>query len=176
MAKLNLNLSAVAAERDGFDLLPEGIYNLRITAVEVKATKGNDGHYLEVACQVIDGSQAGKVICDRITIKNKSEDATRIGLARLKKIAEVGGHKNPNLIGDTDELVGLTFSASTVNESFSSDGKDYQSTKVRKVRGEVQANLPPVMEQAPQAEAPAPAPAKATPAPAAAPAAKLPWE
>lgn len=173
MAKLNLNLSAVAAERDGFDLLPEGIYNLKITSVDVKATKGNDGHYLEVACQVIDGSQAGKAICDRITIKNKSEDATRIGLARLKKIAEVGGHKNPNLIADTDELIGLTFSASTVNESFTSDGKDYQSTKVRKVRGEVQTNLPPVMEQ--KAEQPEQTASKPAPT-AAAPAAKLPWE
>lgn len=98
MAKLNMDLSEYD---EGFDLIPPKTEEeFEIISGEVK--QGQKGRYINwvvVAC----GKYAGKRIWDNMSLTHE------VGLRRLKAMATACGHKNPNYIADTDELVGKRF-------------------------------------------------------------------
>jgi len=111
---LKLNLSEIVAEKDGVDLLSEGMHQFKIEDVEIKQSKGG-GYYLNLSCKVTSGVDAGKSINEMLNIVHSNEDAQRIALARLKKILEVGGHANPSYVEDAKELIGMLFVGQVVN-------------------------------------------------------------
>lgn len=155
MAKLNLKLDTVSEESGSkYSKVPAGIYSTTITAVAVKETSAKNGHYLEVELQILDGEHTGKKIADRVNIDNPTPKALEIGLARLKKIAIVCGHKNPNFIEDTDELLtGNVFSVETeLKMNKGSDGKEFEAVEVKKymerTEGETAVSAPTTKETA----------------------------
>jgi hypothetical protein len=95
MAEINVNLSQNEVQ-EGFELLPPGDYHVRITNSIVKS--GNKGQYIQWEFSVI--GKPNK-IWDIMSLNNS------ISLNRLKTLATVAGHKNPNYIRDTSELHGL---------------------------------------------------------------------
>lgn len=104
--KLGLKLESVSVMSQRV-VVPTGNYSVKVASAEVKETKAKTGHYLQVGFRITEGEYEGSVLTDRLNINNKNEDAVRIGLSALKTILTVGGHKNPNFIGDTDEMIGL---------------------------------------------------------------------
>ena len=109
MAKVNFDLKGFDSEREAkTDLLPDCEVNAEIHSTEVKETKSKKGAYIQVFFKVVAGAHKGKMFQETLNLWNDSADAIRIAAARLKRIMEVGGHKNPNgVLGDSDELVGL---------------------------------------------------------------------
>ena len=105
--KLNLDLSSVEVRTpSNYSLVPAGEYDVTVVKAELKDTKSG-GAMLILGYEVMSGEHAGKVIKDTMNIVNQSAEATRIGLERLKTVANATGHKNPSKIADSDELLNL---------------------------------------------------------------------
>lgn len=168
-------------------VVPTGNYPARISGAEVKETNGKNGHYLQVDFQISAGEHKGTNLTQRLNINNPNPEATRIGLQQLKTIATVGGHQNPNYIGDTNELVGLKLNLYVEENETSFTGKDGNEVETTENNikafyeySEESASSSPKKEKAsapvaetpapwspPATEAPAPAPTQAQAAPAA---------
>lgn len=185
MAKLNLDLSKVVAQTGGLaDAVPEGVYVAKIVSAEPKPTKDGTGGYLELALQIQEGPQAGKTLVDRLNIHNQKPDTVRIALSQLKGIMEMGGHPNPNMLVDTDDMLKLRpLSVTVITEKSVSGDKEYTNSRIKKYKAHDgnSTAVPPVIASAPTAQgnpfaaAPAaPAAAPAAPVAAAAPA-TFPW-
>jgi hypothetical protein len=107
MAKLNLDLSGVkVSEGSGFSVVPSGNYDVQVVSAEVKETK-TGGSMLVFGLEILDGEHKGKVIRDSANTTNQNPEAVRIGYEKIKKIALVSGHKNPDRIIDTDDFLNL---------------------------------------------------------------------
>ena len=98
----------------GFGLLPNGRYNLEITAAEFAATSTNSGYVLKLQHTVIDGEFAGRTLFDNYNIQNSNQQAQQIGqrdYAALCKALYGDGYreKNPTAligkrwVGDIDQ-------------------------------------------------------------------------
>ncbi len=91
--------------------LPVGRYGAKITKAEIKPTKANNGHCLHLEFLTVGAKNVkGRFLKDYIVVKHENDQATEIGLRKLKKILKSIGQdqnsfSNPEaLIG---ELVGL---------------------------------------------------------------------
>ncbi len=100
---LGLNLENVAEQ--GVPV-PDGSYNVAIEKAEVKETKSG-GKLIAVQFSVIDGPHSNRKIFNQYNFENASAQAVQIGLGQLKGMMKAFGHKNPNKLESTDELVGL---------------------------------------------------------------------
>ena len=113
-------------------VLPTGTYPVEIVSEEVKEAKTKGNWMIEVVFKVVAGEYAGKTVTNFLNIKNDNEDATRIGLSQLKTILSVGGHKNPDHLEDSSELVGLELNIylEEVETTFKTkDGKEIETTE-----------------------------------------------
>lgn len=148
--KLGLDLSSVEVKAaSGYNVVPTGEYDVVVSKAEIKETKSG-GTMLIFGYEVQSGDQAGKVIKHTMNIVNQSADATRIGLETLKRVAIATGHKNPNKIADTDELINKNPFLVIVEEV--QDG-EYKNNKVKAiVKTSVEADT---SFDAPKAAAPA---------------------
>ena len=133
--KLNLDLSGVSTMSSRV-VLPTGNYPVEIVNAEAKETKSGGG-MLVVGYKVLAGEYAGSVVSDNYNIINKSEDAQRIALSTIKTILTVGGHKNPNALGDTNELLGLKLTTYVEEEdhTFTSKSGDEVETTQNNFKG-----------------------------------------
>lgn len=95
MAQLNANLSKYEVQED-IKPLPPGEYTAKIVDSELK--QGPSGSYIRWTFQVIGYPNR---IWDTMSLGNE------ISLKRLKTLATVSGHPNPNFIADTEEMHGL---------------------------------------------------------------------
>lgn len=95
MAQLNANLSQYEAQED-IKPLPPGEYHARVIDSEIR--QGGNGPYIRWTFQVIGHPNR---IWDVMSLGNE------VSLRRLKTLATVSGHPNPNYIQDTEELHGL---------------------------------------------------------------------
>jgi hypothetical protein len=86
-----------------FDPLPKNDYLAEITASEFKATKNNDGEYLQLTFCVLDGEFKGRTLFDRLNLKNANETAVKIANSTLSAICHSVGVMRPN---DSAELHG----------------------------------------------------------------------
>jgi hypothetical protein len=93
--QINQDLNSVE-EQEGFDLLPPGEYGITVVDSEVK--QGAKGQYIQWIFKVDDKPNK---IWDIMSLSNE------ISLKRLKTLAVVCGHPNPQYIHDTEELHGL---------------------------------------------------------------------
>ena len=103
--KLNLDLSGVSTQSSRV-VVPTGNYPVEVVNAEAKETKAG-GAMLVVGYRILSGQHAGSVISDNYNIMNANEDAQRIALSCIKTILTVGGHKNPDALKDSDEMLGL---------------------------------------------------------------------
>lgn len=72
--------------------LPAGLYTGVITRTQLKETKKQDGHYLEVEFDITSpGEYSNRKFWDRFNIANKSVEATRIGKEQLSDLAKATG-------------------------------------------------------------------------------------
>jgi len=101
--KLNLDLSKVEVRESKTNVIPAGKYPAVIAEAEMLETKS--GHALKLFFRVTEGEFAGSVVANFMNVVNSNADTMKYALSDLKKIATYIGHKNPNFITDTDELL-----------------------------------------------------------------------
>jgi Protein of unknown function (DUF669) len=106
-----------------FSDLPTGIYTVRITDERSKPTKKGDGEYLELTFQIMSGPHAGRLIFDRLNLRNPSDKAMEIAKSNLAAIFKAIG-VTPS---DSSELLGKSLRIETFNQSF--EGKNYPKVK-----------------------------------------------
>lgn len=92
MAELGFNFradSVVPAQESG--PIAPGKYGAVIRDSEVRETRAEDGAYLELAIEILSGSAKGRMIWDRLNIRNRSERAQQYALSRLSAVARAVG-------------------------------------------------------------------------------------
>ncbi len=85
----------------GFEAIPTGQYLAVITESEMKPTKSNQGYYLQLTFEVIEGEYAGRKVWARLNLENPNETAVAIARGDLSAICRAVGVLTPN---DSDEL------------------------------------------------------------------------
>ena len=150
-----------------FAAIPAGNYLAMAVKAQVKDTKDGTGKYLWVQFQVIDGPFAKRNVFGRYNIKNKSPQATQIGLRQLGQLWEAAGLGR--IVRDENDLLDK---AVTIRVAIRKDDPGQNEvTSASPASGEVTA--PP----ATQAKTPPPWPPAEKAAPAApATGKKLPWQ
>ncbi len=104
MADMNgFNAHNVEPNAD-FDPIPAGKYLAVITASEMKPTKNNNGHFLELTFQVIEGSYKNRLLWSRLNLDNPSPQAVQIARGELSAICRAIGVMQPK---DSVELHNL---------------------------------------------------------------------
>jgi hypothetical protein len=71
-----------------FDVLPAGKYPVIIEAVETKATKAGNGHYLELRLCILDGIGKGRKLWERLNVDNPSEKAVQMARRSLSALVK----------------------------------------------------------------------------------------
>lgn len=131
LTPLNFNPAQIEdVGEGGFRVIPPGTYNVMIVSSAINDTKSGTGKILELQYQIIEGSEVGSTIIDRLNIVNQSEKAQKIGLSQLKRICDSIGFSGQ--LKDSNQLHGKPFAVKIVVEEFESntDGKKLQSNKV----------------------------------------------
>lgn len=92
MAQFNGEFDATQVEPSApMEVLPDNWYPMMIAASKWEPTKANDGTYLELELQVIDGPYKGRKAWDRLNLANKSEQAVEIAQRTLSAICHATG-------------------------------------------------------------------------------------
>ena len=89
-------------EQDGFEPVPAGWYNARITEAEVKSTKAGTGSYIKVRYDITGPTHQGRVIYGNINLSNPNQQAEQIGIQQLGSLARAIGLE---VISDSDQLI-----------------------------------------------------------------------
>ena len=69
-----------------FEVIPKGQYLAVITDSEMKATASGSGEYLQLSWQLLEGSNKGQIIFDRLNLKNSNQTAVKIANSQLASI------------------------------------------------------------------------------------------
>lgn len=133
-----------AGESSGFEVLPEGTYNFRITKVEAKPTKAGDGNSLHVKCKVIDGPYEDKTQTLFCTLKPEKGWQ----LATLLSSAIPGNYESRDsgskddegkpilaYAFDTEDLVDATFTADIAHRKDDRGQLQSDWKKIRELAG-----------------------------------------
>jgi hypothetical protein len=99
--QLNMDLTGVDDHLKPQPIKP-GWYQAIITDAGQKMAKSSGNSYLSLTWTVINGSCKGRLVFDSIMLTG---NGAKFGLTKLKTIAKAIGHRNPNYIHDTSELV-----------------------------------------------------------------------
>lgn len=99
---LGIDLSQVSEGQT----VPTGEYAAVVEKAELSDTRSG-GKMIKVQMKIIDGEQKGRMIFDQHNIENANPQAVQIGLSKLKGMMKAWGHKNPNRLESTEELLGL---------------------------------------------------------------------
>lgn len=96
-------------EEIGFGLLPSGEYEVVIESVDLKQSSSG-GKYLNFKLKVLSGEYSKRILFDSVNVFVPSSDqATNIGLARLKKISNLTGVMQTELMIGKRLLVDVSF-------------------------------------------------------------------
>ena len=101
MANLTGAYDANAEAQQQFDPLPTGDYHAQIVDSDMKPTKKNDGHFLELEYDVIDGPCKGRKVWVRLNLDNPNAKAVEIANRQFASIREATGVMSPR---DSQEL------------------------------------------------------------------------
>jgi len=101
LADLNFDARTETAS-SGFNPIPKGEYRVQVTKAQKKATKANDGHYLELTLQVVGGQYQNRILFAKFNLWNASADSVRIARGQYKDFCNAIGNPTPR---DTSELV-----------------------------------------------------------------------
>jgi hypothetical protein len=125
MASLD-GFDAAQHESTGFDPLPPGLYTAIVESSEEKATKANNGKYLKLTLQVVDGEYKGRKIFSNINIENQNPTATAIGLAELADLCRATGVLRPK---DSCELHNIPVTIKVAIEKRKDTGEEQNRIK-----------------------------------------------
>ena len=78
-----------------FDPIPAGWYTVMIVASEMKPTKNGSGEYLQLRLDIIDGEYEGRVLFDRLNLRNSNQTAVEIAQRQLSAICRAVGVMQP---------------------------------------------------------------------------------
>lgn len=95
MANLNGLYDPNAEAQQDFATLPSGEYPAQIVESDMKPTKNNNGQFLELTYQVIDGPCKGRKVWVRLNLDNPNAQAVEIANRQFKSICESAGVANP---------------------------------------------------------------------------------
>lgn len=103
MALLDFDATAEASTAlDGsYTPLPSGEYPVHIVGSDMRATKNNTGHYLELTLEVLAGEYTGRRLYDRLNIDNPNQQAVAIARRVLAQICHAVGVLQ---LKDTEQL------------------------------------------------------------------------
>jgi hypothetical protein len=105
--------------------IPAGAYECMVQSVEMKQTRDETGSYLKVTLVVTDGDYKGRLLFDNLNVRNKSEQAQRIGREALNGLLVAAGIPGER---DMSQLIQKTVMAKVKVE-------DYQGEAQNKVKG-----------------------------------------
>jgi len=103
MAQLPIKFNS-EGNKDGladFSALPAGEYIMAITKSEYKATKANNGHYLQLVFKVLTGPQKGKWYFENLNLDNPNPIAVEIANKALNSICQAC---DKEAVEDSEEL------------------------------------------------------------------------
>ena len=124
----NINFDAVEVA-PSFEPLPAGNYKCVITDHDQKPTKAQTGSYLQLKIEVIEGHYSGRVVFDRLNLKNPNATAVEIATRTLKSIGaalQVPLHNSEELL-DKPLMVKLAVRPASNGYEASNDVKGYAS-------------------------------------------------
>lgn len=153
--------------RTEFTALPPGNYLAMATKAVVKDTKDGTGKYLSVQFQILEPAEFSKrMVFANYNIKNKSPQATQIGLRQLGQLWEAAGLGR--IVKDENDLLDKAVMIRVAIRKDDPNQNDVVSASP--ASGEIPApppaaKVPPPWPPAAPAAAPAPATGK-----------KLPWQ
>ena len=81
--------------------IPAGAYECMVQGVEMKQTKDETGSYLKVTLVVTEGDYKGRLLFDNLNVRNKSEQAQKIGREALNGLlaaAEIPGERDMSVL------------------------------------------------------------------------------
>lgn len=105
MFDLDLDLENVQAST-GFDVLPKGQYPVQVESAELKKTKDEEGAYIQTTFVIIGGDYANRKLFHNFNIKNKNDEAVKIGLSEIKALIVASGATTTK-ITSPEQIVGL---------------------------------------------------------------------
>lgn len=106
MADLRGRYDSNADPSSGAEVLPAGLYTVKITGGDWKENSKKTGKFLQVNMQVVDGPHSGAIIIDRFNLDNPSRDAVQIANAEFAALRKAVGVQDPK---DTTDLIGPRF-------------------------------------------------------------------
>lgn len=90
MAEMNFDSTGVDTSSH-FDVIPEGQYEVIITESDRMPTKDGGGEYLHLRMEIQSGQHAGRILFDRLNMKNANPKAVEIGQRMLAQICHATG-------------------------------------------------------------------------------------
>lgn len=103
MATINFNATEVEPST-GFAPIPAGEYICVISEEEMKMTRNNNGQYLKLTFEIIEGEYQGRKIWGNLNLENPNADAVRIARADLSAICRA---VNVMQLTDTTQLLNI---------------------------------------------------------------------
>lgn len=138
-----------------FDVIPPGKYPVMIEKAEIKLTKSQNGHYLELTLLVLDGPCKNRKVWDRINIQNPNQQAQDIALSQLAALGQALGLA---AIGDTAQLLNQAVIASVKVKNEQNEVRTYHPLTPAGAPGIPQVPAPPPPQYAPPPAPTQPAP------------------
>lgn len=138
--------------QEDFMVLPPGKYLVLIEKAEVRTTKKNDGHFIYLELQVLDGKHKGRKLFDRINIDNPSRQCVEIGLRCMSALSRAIGLQ---AVSDDSQLINKTVVAHAKVKSEQNEIRTYSPAvsfdpNAAQVSAETAAPGPPVSPVAAQ--------------------------
>jgi len=93
MASLNFDATTVEPQQD-FQALPAGEYLAHVKDSEMKQTKAGTGEYLQLTFEILEGQAKGRLVFDRINLRNPNQVAVQIGQQHLSSLCRAIGQMN----------------------------------------------------------------------------------
>ena len=116
MAELGFTFNARSVEpMHASGPIAPGKYGAIIKDSAMRKTRSGDSAYLELAIEILSGAAKGRMIWDRLNIKNKSEKARQFALARLSAVARA---VDVATLSDSQSLHGRPFVVEVSNEEY----------------------------------------------------------
>jgi hypothetical protein len=94
-----------------YEPIPDGVYPVNLTKVEMKPTRAGNGKRLVVSCKITDGDHRGRSLFTGLNVANPNPVAQEIGRKQLRQLLQA-----VNLDGcrDMGQLVGKECLASII--------------------------------------------------------------
>ena len=95
MANLTGKFNPEAEAAADFSAIPSGEYLAHVVDSDMKPTKKNDGEYLELVHEILDGEFKGRRIWANLNLDNPNAQAVEIANRQMASIREATGVLNP---------------------------------------------------------------------------------